>query len=89
MTKILHFEQNAKDAVSRLMSRRLIVPKVFFDAAWPDSGHHVDIVVIDHAGTGDVHVIEIKEHLPTKLIVLRPNTRRISKSDNSTKRRTT
>lgn len=67
MTKILHFEQNAKDAVSRLMSRRLIVPKVFFDAAWPTLEDHVDLLVIDQAGKGDVHAIEVKEYLPAAL----------------------
>lgn len=67
MTKILHFEQNAKDAVSRLMSRRLIVPKVFFDASWPTSEHRVDMLVIDQAGKGDVHVIEVKEYLRAAL----------------------
>ncbi len=51
---------DARAAVARLFTRTLTVPQVFFEAAWPDAKRHVDILAIDRAGSGDVHVVEIK-----------------------------
>jgi hypothetical protein len=41
------------------MIKLLHVPTVFFDARWPTPKSTVDVLVIDRAGTGDVHVINI------------------------------
>src|SRR5687767_14073316 len=62
MTQEQHLEQRAREAVAQCLIRQLIVPKVYFDVAWPDAGSHVDLLAIDRAGTGDVHVVEIKYH---------------------------
>lgn len=53
-------EQRAKDPVSRALIRHLIVPSIYFDARWPDENCKVDLLAIDRAGTGGVHVVEIK-----------------------------
>jgi hypothetical protein len=58
---IARFHDAAKDAVARYLARRLIVPRVFFEAAWPDEARRVDVLAIDRAGKGDVHVVEVKE----------------------------
>jgi hypothetical protein len=62
MTQEQHLEQRAREAVAQCLIRQLIVPKVYFDVAWPDPTRHVDLLAIDRAGTGDVHAVEIKYH---------------------------
>lgn len=52
-------EQRAQDAISRLMSRRLLLPTIFFNARWERS-YQPDVLAIDRSGVGDVHLIEIK-----------------------------
>lgn len=52
----------AREPVARCLIRKLIVPKVFFDARWPDEESRTDLLVIDRAGAGDVHVVEIKSN---------------------------
>ena len=56
-------EHRAKDPIARAMVDYLDVPMVFFDAPWPTQGKRIDIVAIDRAGAGDVHVIEIVKNL--------------------------
>ena len=56
-------EGRLKNAVADFLQRRLIVPKIFLDAAWP-SYRHMDILAVDRAGTGDVHIAEVKTSLP-------------------------
>jgi hypothetical protein len=41
----------------------LHVPTVYFDAPWPNSRSRVDLLVIDRAGAGDVHAVEIVKDL--------------------------
>lgn len=53
-------EGRGKNAVARLFSEKLIVPKIFFDARWPGRTTHVDVLAVDRSGAGDVHVVEIK-----------------------------
>jgi hypothetical protein len=53
-------ERRAHDAVARLISKRLILPKVFFEANWPGGRSKVDMMAIDRAGSGDIHVYEFK-----------------------------
>jgi len=52
-------EGRLKNAVSEFLQQRLIVPKIFLEAAWP-SYRHVDVLAIDRAGAGDVHAVEVK-----------------------------
>lgn len=48
------------NAVAELLSHRLIVPKIFFEAPWPDSRSRVDLLAVDRAGTGDIHVVAVR-----------------------------
>src|SRR5258706_12121839 len=56
-------EHRAKEPISKLLVEYLDVPMIFFDAPWPTNGKTVDVVAIDRAGAGDVHVIEIVRNL--------------------------
>ena len=51
---------SGKDAVASWLARRLIVPKVFFDASWPSRRAQVDVLAVDRAGAGDIWVAEVK-----------------------------
>jgi len=53
-------EARGMNAVADLLARRLIVPKVFFDAAWPSKLCRVDVLAVDRAGAGDIHAVEVK-----------------------------
>lgn len=53
-------EARGKNAVADLLSRRLIVPKIFFDASWPSRQSRVDVLAVDRAGSGDIHIVEVK-----------------------------
>ena len=54
-------EKRALDAVAQCLVRHLMVPHVYFDAEWPDvQSATVDVLAIDRAGTGDVHVAELR-----------------------------
>lgn len=53
-------EARAKNAVADFLSRQLIVPKVFFDAQWPNRSSRVDVLAVDRSGSGEIHVVEIK-----------------------------
>jgi len=53
-------ESRAKNAVAQLLSHELIVPKVFFNAHWPDRRSEVDVMAVDRSGSGEVHVVEVK-----------------------------
>jgi hypothetical protein len=53
-------ESRAKGAVANFLFRELIVPKVFFDAHWPERRSEVDVMAVDRSGAGDVHVVEVK-----------------------------
>ena len=46
--------------MAQLLMQRLIVPKIFFEAPWPDSRNRVDLLAVDRAGTGEIHVVEVK-----------------------------
>jgi hypothetical protein len=59
-----HFDLNAREPIARLLSRELILPVVYFDALWPlNHTHRVDMMAIDRAGAGDLHVVEVKSSL--------------------------
>jgi hypothetical protein len=53
-------EAMAKNAVGDFLFRRLIVPKVFFDANWPNRSSRVDVLAVDRSGSGEIHVVEVK-----------------------------
>jgi hypothetical protein len=54
-------ELRAQHPVAQCLIRRLMVPRVYFDADWPGFANSpVDVLVIDRDGTGDPHLVEIK-----------------------------
>jgi len=60
MTPTQRAEARSKEPVSRCLIRHLLVPCVYWDALWPASEPSVDLLAIDRAGTGDIHIVEIK-----------------------------
>jgi hypothetical protein len=53
-------EARGINAVAELLSHRLIVPKIFLKPPWPHSRNRVDLLAVDRAGTGEIHVVEVK-----------------------------
>jgi len=51
----------AKNAVQEYLIRKLLVPKIYLEAEW--GGARVDVLAVDRAGVGDVHVVEIENYL--------------------------
>jgi hypothetical protein len=70
MTEAEHLETRAQDAVSRCLLRFLTVPKVYFDREWAEPAHQVDVLAVDRAGSGDVHVVEIKRNASVAISTL-------------------
>jgi hypothetical protein len=60
MTNNERLEKRARDAVAERLILHLQVPQIYFEAQWGVEGKHIDILAIDKAGAGDVHVVEIK-----------------------------
>jgi hypothetical protein len=60
MTETQRLYERAKEPVSQCMIRRLLLPSVYWDAPWPTPDRQVDLLVVDRAGVGDVHIVEIK-----------------------------
>jgi hypothetical protein len=61
MTKAERLHLRSRDPVAEFLIRQLVVPTICFEARWPGAGGHpVDVLAIDRAGSGDVHVVEIK-----------------------------
>lgn len=52
-------EGRLKNAAAEFLQQRLIVPKVFLEAAWP-SHRRIDVLAVDRSGAGDIHVVEVK-----------------------------
>lgn len=53
-------EERCYEPIARCLIRALIVPKIYFEWIWPPSGRsRVDIISVDRAGTGDIHVVEV------------------------------
>jgi hypothetical protein len=52
-------EGRGKNAVAQLFTKNLIVPKIFFEARWPNRTTVVDVLAIDRSGAGDLHAVEI------------------------------
>jgi hypothetical protein len=56
-------ELRALDPVARCLIRRLIVPRIYFEADWPaDEPVHVDVLAIDRDGVGDAHLVEVRRN---------------------------
>jgi len=50
----------AENVIASLLDRKLIVPKIFFEAAWPARKSRVDVLAVDKSGAGDIHAVEVK-----------------------------
>ncbi len=50
----------AKNAVAKFLFEALVVPKIFFDAHWPSRRSEVDILAVDRAGAGEIHIAQVK-----------------------------
>jgi hypothetical protein len=61
---VSQLEGRLKNAAAEFLQRRLIVPKIFLDAAWP-SYRRIDVLAVDRAGAGDIHVAEAKTSFKT------------------------
>lgn len=48
-----------KNAVAQLFTKKLIVPKIFFEAHWPNRTSVVDVLAVDRSGAGDLHAVQI------------------------------
>ncbi|MGB8580835.1 MAG: hypothetical protein WCD47_08435 [Candidatus Sulfotelmatobacter sp.] len=46
--------------MAQFLFRELIVPKIFFEAQWPSRRSRVDVLAVDRAGAGEVHIVEVK-----------------------------
>lgn len=55
-------ELRAKEPVARCLIRRLVVPRIYFDAPWPkDDSPRYDVLAIDRDGNGDAHVVQVRK----------------------------
>ncbi len=65
-------QERCYEPVAHCLIRALMLPKVYFERAWPPTKGtyfaRADVVAFDRAGTGDVHVVEIKRSLPIALV---------------------
>ena len=53
----------AVNAVVQVMQKHLIVPKIFVEAAWPNRSSRIDVLAVDRAGAGEIHVVEVLQDL--------------------------
>jgi hypothetical protein len=55
-------ELRAREPVASCLIRKLIVPRIYFEAEWPlGSGATVDVLAIDRDGSGDAHIAVVRE----------------------------
>ncbi|AKT37341.1 hypothetical protein [Chondromyces crocatus] len=55
-------EFRAKEPIARCLIRRLVVPRIYFDAPWPkDESPLYDVLAIDRDGNGDAHVVQVRK----------------------------
>jgi hypothetical protein len=59
MTSLSEQQQlgRAKNVMSDYLTRKLLVPKIYFDANW--NSEPIDLLAIDRAGVGDVHAVRM------------------------------
>ena len=58
MNYVQRLEHRGREAVADCLIRDLMVPNIYFDANWPNAQLQADVLAIDRAGTGDVHVVQ-------------------------------
>src|SRR5947207_3735015 len=66
-------ESRALEPIATLFRRELHLPEIFIGLEWPPNnpGHsQVDLLAIDHAGSGDAHVVQIKERASDALVFI-------------------
>jgi len=57
------YELRAREPVYRCLIRRLVVPRIYFNAAWPrNDSDSYDVVAIDRDGQGDAHIVQVREN---------------------------
>ena len=64
-------EERCREPVAQCLIRALMLPEVYFGRAWPPrKGTYltrVDVVAIDRAGTGDIHIVDVEKSLADAL----------------------
>src|SRR5438034_1165179 len=64
-------ELRAQDPVAQCLIRRLMVPRIYFEAEWPGMAEErVDVLAIDRDGVGDVHLVEIRRKAADALALI-------------------
>ena len=53
-------ESRGKNAVADLFTRKLLLPKIFFDARWPSRSSVIDVLAVDRAGAGDIYAVLVR-----------------------------
>ena len=54
------------EPVGKCLIQHLMVPKIYFERSWAKI-YRPDVIAVDRAGTGDIHVVEIKQMLKEAL----------------------
>lgn len=63
-------ELRALEPVGRCLIRRLMVPRIYYEADWPGlSDGQVDLLALDRDGVGDAHLVEIRRNAVDALAV--------------------
>lgn len=52
-------EERSLEPIAKLFIKNLMVPHVYLHPRWPKFSRQVDLLIIDRAGTGDVHIVEM------------------------------
>jgi|SRR5271154_3549097 len=65
MTNLSERQQlgRAQNAISAYLTRKLVLPKIYLDAAWNQQA--IDLLAIDRSGVGDVHAVRMIRREPT------------------------
>ncbi len=70
--RVFGYEQlqaRSKNAVGDFLFRQLVVPKIFFDAHWPNRSSRIDVLAVDRSGSGEIHAVEVRRAKDLKLEV--------------------
>ena len=54
------------EPVAKCLVQHLMVPKIYFERTWAKT-NRPDVIAVDRAGTGDIHVVEVKQMLKEAL----------------------
>lgn len=56
-------ELRAQNPVARCLMGQLIVPRIYYEADWPEiAGGRVDVLALDRDGVGEAHLVEIRKN---------------------------